>query len=198
MSAGCKEAEAMMRRNAGTPPGQGGNGAYTLVNLLVVMVIVGVLVVAAVEFLLRQIDRTKAAEALASLGAVRRLQAVYKNEHGEFLAVALGDIANLPEDEPPGLGLDFSNNAFFGNGCFSVTLDGDGYAAVAYGGGEGNDAPRAAKVTHISVWMNHKGEAVISFDGVFSEVGGGKGGNGRPDWAPGPPPWVPANSPGRP
>lgn len=146
------------------------NRGFTLIELLIVVIIVGVLAGVAVPSYLSYANRSRTAEAVTALGAIRRAQAEYKTEHGTFLAVEAGNIANPPHAAEPGLGLDFSNNAYFGNASFSVSLAGGGFIAEAFGGAKGNEAPRANEVQTSLVAMNHQGEVKYDFN---AKAGGG-------------------------
>lgn len=146
-------------------------GAFTLIELLIVVIIVGILAAAAVPLYLTHADRARTVEAVSGLGAVCGREVEQKSETGAFLAVAEGDIANEPKnDSDPGLGLDFSGNTYFDDNAFSVTLDGvHGYVAKADGGADGNSAPRAADVADIVVEMRGKGREIrYSYDGGTS------------------------------
>lgn len=149
--------------------GRRGNGSqgFTLIELLIVVIIVGILAASAVPLYLSQTKRAKTVEAVAGLGAIRNEQTAYYAERQAYLAVEPGNIANPPGTESPGLGLDFSDNAYFGNHCFSVALDETyGYVATADGGAEGNSAPRASEVADIVVQTRGKGgEVRLSYDG---------------------------------
>lgn len=136
-----------------------------MIELLIVVVIVGVLAAVAVPIYRNQGEKAKKAEAVAALGAIRRAQAAYKNEHGTFLGVAQGDMSNAPHHSPPGLGLDFSSNAYFGTACFSVLLNRDGkpFVAIADGTVAANNAPRASEVRQLVVSMDHTGQITFGF-----------------------------------
>jgi hypothetical protein len=123
-----------------------------------------------VPIYLTQTRRAKAAEAVAGLGAIRKQEIEYYTEKAVYLAVASGNIANDPADASPGLGLDFSNNAYFTNACFSVSLDATyNFVAACNGSAEGNAAPRAADVANFQVEMRGKGGQIrYSYDGGTS------------------------------
>lgn len=141
-----------------------GVGAFTLIELLIVVIIVGILAAAAVPLYLTQADRARTAEALAGLGAIRSMQQAHRVESGNFVAVASPNIANDPTAANPGLGLDFSDNAYFDNACFivatGVTIDGTeyDYVATAHGGIAANAAPRSGEVENIAIQMNNRGQ----------------------------------------
>ena len=148
---------------------RGRRGGFTLIELMVVVVILGVLAAAASPIYTGQVRRARTSEAVAGLGAIRSLQILHRMEKGAFLAVSPGAIAHLPTDPEPGLGLDFSMNAYFGNACYGVVLDGTyGFVATCDGGADGNTAPRAGDVARAVVQMRADGAIRISHDGGAS------------------------------
>ena len=125
------------------------SGGFTLVELMVVVIIIGILAAVAVPIYLSQSRRARMSEAVTALGAIRSSEAVYKTEKGVYLAVAATKIEYEPSDTTngPGLGLDCSKNTYFDKACFSVALDGTyGFIASCDGAGAGNAAPRAGEV----------------------------------------------------
>jgi type IV pilus assembly protein PilA len=60
---------------------------FTLIELLVVVVILGVLAAVGLPNLLRQVSKSREAEAIAILGQINRAQQVYRYENGIFARV---------------------------------------------------------------------------------------------------------------
>ena len=57
---------------------------FTLLELMIVIVIIGVLAAVAVPIYSNNVNKAKQSEADASLGSIRRLLLLYKAEYGEF------------------------------------------------------------------------------------------------------------------
>ena len=71
-----------------------GKGGFTLLELLMVMIIIGILATLAVPQYLRFIEKSRAAEAVGVLGAVKTAEGLYMLEHGTFAnALDLLDIS---------------------------------------------------------------------------------------------------------
>jgi prepilin-type N-terminal cleavage/methylation domain-containing protein len=138
---------------------------FTLVEMMVTVVIVGILASASVPMYTGQTKRAKMTEAMAGLGAIRTEQRVFFSEHGTYMPVVSPNIANEPTAANPGLGLDFRNNAYFGNACFSVDSDAM-YGFVAHCDGSATSTqPRASEVSALKMEMRGNGQGRYSFDG---------------------------------
>ncbi len=80
---------------------------FTLIELMVVVIIIGILAAVAVPIFRGQTKRAIASEGEALLGSVRTAELVYYSEHGSYLDVSNGG----GEDDP--LGIDASKNKYF-------------------------------------------------------------------------------------
>ena len=93
---------------------------FTLIEVLIVVIILGILATLAVPQFTRMIKRARMSEAWAGLGAVRTAQSVYWMEKSAYATV----ITDLDCDATAG---DFT---------FSVANDASGYIATATGAGD--------------------------------------------------------------
>ncbi|TKJ47242.1 hypothetical protein CEE34_04820 [Candidatus Aerophobetes bacterium Ae_b3a] len=105
-----------------------GEGGFTLIELMIVIIIVGVLAAAAVPIYTSYVKRAYITEAEASLGAIRTAQIAYKAETGAF-AVDRGELDMTDAD--------FEHNRYFGGGCFTTTdlvarCDGDALGVTPF------------------------------------------------------------------
>ena len=80
---------------------------FTLIELMVVVIIIGILAAVAVPIFRGQTKRAIASEGEALLGSVRTAELVYYSEHGTYLNVSNGG----GEDDP--LGIDARKNKYF-------------------------------------------------------------------------------------
>lgn len=138
---------------------------FTLVELMVVVIIIGILAAVAVPLYISNTRRAKISEALAALGAVRSQENVYKTEKALYLAVAAGNVGNEPTATLPGLGLDLTKNTYFDAACVSVALDATyGFIGTCNGTAVANAAPRAADVGTYIAEQRGNGGARYSYD----------------------------------
>lgn len=98
------------------------NSGFTLVELVVVMVIVGILASLSVPMYRSYIQRSRAQEGVALVGSVAGAQKVHYAEHGSFLAI--GDATGVNDV----LGIDVRGNSLFNT--FTVATSGTGESAV--------------------------------------------------------------------
>jgi type IV pilus assembly protein PilA len=65
-----------------------GKKGFTLVELLVVIIIVGILSAIAVPMMRANVDKAKKSEAVAALGAIRTAERLYFTENNKYVTVA--------------------------------------------------------------------------------------------------------------
>ena len=103
------------------------NAGFTMVELVVVMVIVGILATISVPMYRNYIQRARAQEGVALVGSVASAQRVYYAEFGSFYAVG-----NTGYDAT--LGVDAQANSYFTT--YSVTVAGDSFTVTSDGTGD--------------------------------------------------------------
>lgn len=103
--------------------GKKGKHGFTLVELMVVIIIVGILAAAAVPIYRGFVKRAYSSEAKATVGAIRTAELVWKAEKAVFLYP--GDGVAIPDDEAGVLkllGVEIAENRWF-NDTALVTFD---------------------------------------------------------------------------
>jgi prepilin-type N-terminal cleavage/methylation domain-containing protein len=132
-------------------------GGFTLVELMIVVIIVGILAAVAIPMYQGATERAKASEAVAALGTIRGAMRVYYAEHGTYVNANFTDGALVTA----GSVLDCSTNdllgRYFSAPCY--TFDGAPTAA-AYSIeclGSASTAPYASEVATIVRLIDHQG-----------------------------------------
>lgn len=133
---------------------------FTLIELMIVVIIVGILAAAAAGIYRFYVKRAYSTEAKATLGTIRSAELVYHAEYNTFLAVATGYIEEPPV--PPsdtaglptaGLGIEVVKNTWFDNPlCFSVVAGSDTFTAECDGSKSGH-----SEVEDIGLRLDEKG-----------------------------------------
>jgi len=124
----------MLRRN---------QAGFTLVELMIVVIIVGILAAVAIPMYQGATERAKASEAVAALGTIRGAMRVYYAEHGTYVnanftdgdQVTNGSVLDVSDTDL--LGRYFSTDCYTFNGdaaanAYSIECDGSASTA-AYG-----------------------------------------------------------------
>ena len=119
------------------------DGGFTLVELLVVVIIVGILAAVAIPMYQGASDRSKASEAVAALGTIRSALRVYYAEHAGYPVHA--DTVQVDS-----LGLDLTSSdlvgRYFDNSDYSYSGDATSFNVIATGGTDPDTAPNADEV----------------------------------------------------
>ncbi len=143
----------MLRRN---------ERGFTLVELMIVVIIVGILAAVAIPMYQGATERAKASEAVAALGTIRGAMRVYYAEHGTYViaGVVVGDqITN------PGV-LDVSDNdllgRFFSTECYTFDAVPGAATFDIECDGANSTAPMAAEVAAIVRSINQNGDITNS------------------------------------
>lgn len=66
---------------------------FTLIELIIVVIIIGILAAIAAPLMSGNVTRAKRSEAIAALGAIRSAARIYQAEHGGTAATTLTDIS---------------------------------------------------------------------------------------------------------
>ena len=94
---------------------------FTLVELLVVIIIVGVLASVAIPLMSGYVNRAKKTEAIAALGTIRSAERAYFAENGKYLAITTpatdwgGTAGNAL-----GIGKTDLDGKYYNNTCYTV------------------------------------------------------------------------------
>lgn len=94
---------------------------FTLVELLVVIIIVGVLAAVAIPLMTANVNRAKASEALAGLGAIRTQMRLELAEHGVYNTdVVVGNVVG----NVPGFTAGDLDGRYFSDADYDITVIG--------------------------------------------------------------------------
>jgi prepilin-type N-terminal cleavage/methylation domain-containing protein len=143
----------MLRRN---------ERGFTLVELMIVVIIVGILAAVAIPMYQGATERAKASEAVAALGTIRGAMRVYYAEHGSYASSSFTDGAQVTN----GSVLDVSDNdllgRYFSTACY--TFNGaptdSTFSIECLGSASG--APNASEVSSITRYINQSGDITNS------------------------------------
>ncbi|HTY44615.1 MAG TPA: prepilin-type N-terminal cleavage/methylation domain-containing protein [Patescibacteria group bacterium] len=162
---------------------------FTMVELLVVLIIVGILASVATPLYLTNAKRAKASEAVGALSLIRQAEREYYVKHNVYGAVTKGNMKNDSEAASnAGMGVDVGVSQYFSNDAYTAVaatsstkpwnttnavdfvLIADGTNTVTCGtGAVSNCAVNGAdvKVTdkEYIVQMDNSGTAYVSYDG---------------------------------
>ena len=117
---------------------------FTLVELMVVILIVGILAAVAIPLMQGRIDKAKWSEANASAGTIRTAVRAYAAETS--ILTAQGLVGNALDDGATQTALGFAAadliGTYFLAGDYSITaVSGSGIAQITVANGSGADAP---------------------------------------------------------
>jgi prepilin-type N-terminal cleavage/methylation domain-containing protein len=133
---------------------------FTLVELMIVVIIVGILAAVAIPMYQGATERAKASEAVAALGTIRGAMRVYYAEHGTYVNANFVDGAQVTA----GSVLDVSDTdllgRYFSSPCytFSGAPTAAAFTIACDGGAVGNTAPNASEVSTITRSINEDGD----------------------------------------
>lgn len=116
-----------------------GKSGFTMVELMVVVIIVGILAAVSIPLYQANIKRAIQTEAEATLGSIRSAERIYKSEFNTYTNVAFGAASGV-------LGVDILDAHYFSAACYDVTsADSIGFTATCTNAGVINTAASAAQ-----------------------------------------------------
>lgn len=130
---------------------------FTLVELLVVIIVVGILATVSVPLMRANIKRAILTEAVTAMGTIRTVERAYYAEHGEYQDVGIVGIDGYPDGIQPrdksknetGYGTGGLDGTYFDETCYRVSGLGDNLDIYCYTGLSRNSASRADVVTRL-------------------------------------------------
>lgn len=142
---------------------------FTLVELLVVILIVGILAGISIPLLRDNTKRAIVTEAIAALGTIKSAQRMYYAEHRTYLSTWGQDISILP-----GINAGDLTGHYFNESCYMVNIWGNNiyiYCFIWPGLNDTNDAPGAAEVTRVLgtrwyIYMDQDGNVWSNIPGI--------------------------------
>ncbi len=161
-----------------------GNKGFTMIELLVVLLIVGVLAAVAAPMYLAHTEKAKVSEAVGVMSLMRQAEREYRVTRTTaplFLAVAGGNIEADPDATPAGLNIMVGPSQYFSRECYSVAVPGaftdgtaaadfvitaTGSASVPFDAATGIGARKDSEVEDYIVQMDNSGRIVYTTDGT--------------------------------
>ena len=122
---------------------------FTMVELMVVVLIVGILAAIALPLMNGKIDRSKWSEACTSAGSIRRAVRNYAAETSVVTAQILvgSDMGDLATQEVLGfIGQDLEGTYFTASDFIITAINGDGIATITVTGGSKVNSPTGSYV----------------------------------------------------
>lgn len=151
---------------------------FTMVELLVVLLIVGILAAVAVPIYLANTQRARASEAVATMGLIRQAERDYFINRNSYFNVTAGNLALLP---PAGAGVNVTTAQYFSNNAFVVAagatstrfanppavnflITTTGGNSVACSGNLTDCAVRNTEVAGYNLEMDNSGRIFVTYD----------------------------------
>jgi type IV pilus assembly protein PilE len=138
---------------------RGNQRGFTLVELMIVVIIVGILAAVAIPMYQGATERAKASEAVAALGTIRGAMRVFYAEHGTYVGAG-GDGDLVTANGTLDVAADDLSGRYFDANCY--TFDGDPTATTfsieCDGGAVANAAPYASEVADIVRSIDEDGD----------------------------------------
>jgi len=97
------------------------NKGFTMIELLVVLVIIGILAAVVTPIYVQNTNKAKASEAIATMGLIRQAMREQQIKSNTFFDVKKGDLNNSPDDTTGrGLDINVGTAQYFSNDAFTV------------------------------------------------------------------------------
>lgn len=97
---------------------------FTLIELIIVMVIIGILASVATPMLRGNVDKAKKTEAIAAMGAIRTAERLYFAEHGQYTNVLPASFVSGAHNLNSYIKAGDLTGTFFNEPCFNVVASG--------------------------------------------------------------------------
>ena len=132
---------------------------FTLVELMIVVVIVGILAAVAIPMYRGSTDRARASEAVATLGSIRSAMRVYFAEHDTYNSgsdfsdgdlVTVGDVLDVTDADLTG--------RYFSEECYTFHGLPDATTFSIEALGDSSTTSQKAEVTGITRYINQDGD----------------------------------------
>jgi len=138
----------------------GNSKGFTLVELMIVVIVVGILAAVAIPLYQVVPERSKATEAVAALGAIRGAMRVHYAEHGTYANAAFTDGSRVTSSGLLNVSAGDLAGRYFSDACY--TFDGaptaTTYDVECDGGAAGNTAPFASEVSTVVRTIDEDGD----------------------------------------
>ena len=130
---------------------------FTLVELMIVVVIVGILAAVAIPMYRGSTDRARASEAVAALGSIRSAMRVYYGEFGTYVNASFVDGNRVTSGGVLDLTDADLNGRYFSTGCYHFDGDATAFFFRVKAIGDSSAASGASTVAGIVRYIDQDG-----------------------------------------
>jgi type IV pilus assembly protein PilE len=132
-------------------------GGFTLVELMIVVIIVGILAAVAIPMYQGATERAKASEAVAALGTIRGALRVYYAEHGTYVHASFSDGALVTNGSVLDVSVNDLLGRYFSGACYTFSGAPDATTYTIECDGSLSAAPYGSEVATIVRFIDHNG-----------------------------------------